>query len=339
MSDPGEIASGLSAAPVVPPQIEVRYHAISSEEARDEIVETLRRDPPSLPTRYFYDERGSALFEEITRLPEYYPTRAEREILSRHSDDVARRTLATQMVEIGSGAAEKTRWLLDALRDVGTLRSYVPLDVSGEFLRAAAETLARDYPGLEIHGIVADFNTTLTPLPEADGPRLAIFLGGTIGNLHPRTEAPAFLDRLAAALSPGDWFLLGVDRIKDRATLERAYNDAAGVTAEFNRNILRVVSRKYGLPLDPTDFEHLAFWDEQESWIEMRLVARRDLEIPLGDGAGPLQLRPGDAIRTEISAKYDDERVCELLAPSSFTVETCYSDAKRRFSLYLARRE
>lgn len=332
-------AAGAAPPAVVPPRVEVRYHAISTEEGRREIARSLRSDPPTLPSRYFYDERGSALFEEITRLPEYYPTRAEREILSRWADEIAERSRATQMVEIGSGSAEKTRLLLDALRKEKTLHSYVPLDVSEEFLRASAETLSRDYPGLRVRGIVADFNTTLAPLPRADGPRLAIFLGGTIGNLHPRSEAPEFLDRLAAALVPGDRFLLGVDRIKDRETLERAYNDAAGVTAEFNRNILRVVSQKYGLPIDPEDFGHLAFWNEEERWIEMRLVARHPLEIPLGDGGTPLRLSTGDAIRTEISTKYDDDRVRELLAPSSFAVETCFSDTKRRFSLYLARRE
>ena len=327
-----------SSSTIVAPSFESRHHEISEAAARRELVEGLRAEPPHLPSRYFYDERGSRLFEEITGLPEYYPTRAEREILEARAEEIAECTRAAQLVEIGSGSAAKTRLLLDALRHVGTLTSYVPLDVSESFLRRSADVLSREYPGLQVHGIVADFTCELAPLPPADGPRLAIFLGGTIGNLHPDLEAPAFLDRLADALDPGDWFLLGVDRIKDRETLELAYNDSAGVTADFNRNILHVVGRKFGIPFDPEDFRHRAFWDEGARWIEMRLEATRDLTIPLGDGDGDLRLHAGDSIRTEISAKYDDERIRLLLGPTPFEIETSYADERNRFGLVLARR-
>ncbi|MDX1631655.1 MAG: L-histidine N(alpha)-methyltransferase [Thermoanaerobaculia bacterium] len=324
--------------PIIPPTVEVRAPRTSREEGQREVVAGLRGDPPTLPPRYFYDEVGSRLFEEITRLPEYYPTRAEREILEERSVELAERTRAEELVEIGSGSAEKTRLLLDTLRREGTLRTYVPIDVSERFLRTSAETLARDYPGLRVRGIVADFNSDLHPLPPSSGSRLAIFLGGTLGNLHPDREAPGFISRLSRGLDPGDWFLLGVDRIKEREILERAYDDGAGVTAAFNRNILRVVERRYGIPFEPEAFEHMAFWNREKGWIEMRLRARKEMEIPLGDDGEPLHLRPGDTIRTEISTKYDAARVEALLASSPFRIEDRYTDSGERFDLYLIRR-
>lgn len=323
--------------PAAAPVIDNRARLVDPAVERAAVLAGLRSRPRQVSPRYFYDARGSRLFERITELPEYYPTRAERAILEAEAPRLAERTRAVQLVELGSGSAAKTRLLLDALTAAGTLATYVPLDVSEAALRQSALALAASYADLRVHGIVGDFED-LAPLPPAGGPRLTLFLGGTIGNLHPADEAPALLARVAAALAPGDWFLLGVDLVKDRRTLEAAYDDAAGVTAEFNRNLLRVLDDRFGFGFEPERFDHLARWDEANRWIEMHLVAREAHRVPMGPGEEPLHLAAGETIRTEISAKFDAVRVAGLLAATPFVESERLVDPEGLFALHLWRR-
>ncbi|HEV8631929.1 MAG TPA: L-histidine N(alpha)-methyltransferase [Thermoanaerobaculia bacterium] len=316
--------------------VEVRRRP-DAEEERRELLTELRRPLRSIPSKHFYDERGLALFDRITELPEYYPTRTERAILERIAPTVAAETGAAELVELGSGSATKTRLLLDALQAEGTLGLYVPVDVNEAALVRVGEELVRDYRGLMVHGVAADFLGPLAPLPSDGGSRLAIFLGGTIGNLRPRDEAPAFLGRLRAALLPGDWFLLGVDLVKDVTVLEAAYDDAQGVTAEFDRNVLRVVNRLLHADFEPARFRHLAFYDRNEDWIEMRLVAEAAQVVRLGVSGESLHLAAGEEIRTEISAKYTRARAEALLAASGFAPRQWHTDERGWFAVALAR--
>jgi L-histidine N-alpha-methyltransferase len=326
-----------------PVTVEVRRRP-DAEEERRELLAALLAHPRSIPSKHFYDERGLALFDEITTLHEYYPTRTERAILERVAPEVARTTGAAELVELGSGSATKTRLLLDALHARGTLRLYVPVDVNEASLARVGDELVRDYPGLRVHGVAADFLGPLAPLPVLDDllddqaePRLAIFLGGTLGNLRPADEAPAFLARLRAALAPGDWFLLGVDLVKDAATLEAAYDDAKGVTAEFNRNVLRVVNRVLRADFDPARFRHRAFYDTSNDWIEMRLVAAGAQTVRFGTSGDTIDLLDGEEIRTEISAKYTRERAEALLYRAGFAPCQWHADEHGWFGVSLAR--
>jgi L-histidine N-alpha-methyltransferase len=321
---------------------------------RDELRAALQRSPREIPSRYFYDERGSWLFERITRLPEYYQTRTEHALLRAIADRVAASSRASQLVEIGSGAATKTRVLIDALARTGRLRLYVPVDVAESSVRRVAEELTAEYPELAVHGIVADFNDDLSPLPPLEpadgespgrgggpaaggGGRLVIFLGGTIGNLRPE-EARDFLSLRRSEMAPGDHFLLGVDLVKDVARLEAAYNDDAGVTAEFNRNILLVANDVAAVgDFDPAAFSHRAFWDAEKRWIEMRLRSDRRQQVHLPALGLELDLAAGEEIHTEISAKYDRASAEALLGGAGFEPVEWFTDPERLFGLVLAR--
>jgi L-histidine Nalpha-methyltransferase len=294
----------------------------------------LTSSPKWLPPKWFYDARGSALFEEITRLPEYYPTRAERSILGAHAQDIAQRTGAHTLVELGSGSSEKTRLLLDALRAEGTLREYVPLDVSESALREAVATMHHDYQMLAIHGVVGDFTEHLDRIP-GQTPRLVAFLGGTIGNLFPGERA-TFLRELHSTLTSGDWLLLGTDLVKDPDVLVRAYDDAAGVTAEFNRNVLAVLNRELGADFDVESFEHVAIWDPENEWIEMRLRSTAAARVTLSELALDIVLEAGEEIRTEISAKFRREGAQRELAAAGFSLASWWTDPEGRFALSLA---
>src|SRR5680860_1232828 len=228
----------------------------------------LTSTPKDLPPKYFYDERGCRLFEEITRLAEYYPTRAEREILAAQADEIIRTAGADTIVELGAGTSEKTRLLLDAATDQGAVRRFAPFDVSETTLRDAAAAIAAEYPALSVHAVVGDFDHHLDRIPRG-GTRLIAFLGGTIGNFAP-PERARFLSVLSAQMAPGDMLLLGTDLVKPRERLLPAYDDDAGVTAEFNRNVLHVLNRELGADFAPERFAHVAHWDEHEEWIEMR---------------------------------------------------------------------
>ncbi|MGW1172601.1 L-histidine N(alpha)-methyltransferase [Kitasatospora sp. NPDC002543] len=301
---------------------------------RHDVQHGLTSRPKWLPPKWFYDARGSELFEEITRLPEYYPTRAERAILTARAGEIAAATGARTLVELGSGSSEKTRLLLDALRALGTLETYVPVDVSESALTAAGGALAAEYPGLAVHGVLADFTARLG-LPPEGGPRLVAFLGGTLGNLLP-LERAAFLAGLRAALDPGDFLLLGTDLVKDPAVLVAAYDDSAGVTAEFNRNVLNVLNRELGADFDPDAFEHVAVWDAEQEWIEMRLRSLRAQSVKIPALGLPVEFARGEELRTEVSAKFRRERVAGELAAAGLRLSHWWTDPEGRFGLSLA---
>lgn len=291
--------------------------------------------PKWLPPKWFYDSRGSELFEEITRLPEYYPTRAEREILAARAGEVARLTGAHTLVELGSGSSEKTRLLLDALRSRGTLAAFVPLDVSTAALAEAVAVLAGDYPGLAIQGVVGDFNRHLKLLPGGEG-RLVAFLGGTVGNLLPPDRA-RFLADLRSTLEAGEWLLLGADLVKDPGVLVPAYDDAAGVTAAFNRNVLHVLNRELGADFPVEAFDHVARWEPEQEWVEMRLRATRPLTVRLPELDDlAVEFVAGEELRTETSAKFRRDGLAGELASAGFTVRRWWTDSQDRFGVSLA---
>ena len=309
---------------------------------QDDIVRGLRSDartgltatPKSLPPKWFYDARGSELFERITRLPEYYPTRAEREILAARAPEVAALTGAHTLVELGSGSSEKTRLLLDALWQNKTLREIVTLDVSETALREAADVLAAAYDPVRVHGVVGDFTQHLALLP-GNAPRLVAFLGGTVGNLVP-AERAKFLSSIRDVLDDGEWLLLGTDLVKDPSVLVRAYDDAAGVTAEFNRNVLHVLNRELSADFDVAAFEHVAVWDYQEEWIEMRLRATRAMEVHVPVVGLTVPFIEGEEMRTEVSAKFRRERVADELAEAGFTLREWWTGDESRFGVSLS---
>lgn len=298
---------------------------------RADVLHGLTRQPKTLPPKWFYDARGSELFEEITRLPEYYPTRAEREILIDRAADIAAASGARTLIELGSGSSEKTRHLLDALP---RLHTYVPVDVSESALRGAANALLEERPELSVHALIADFTAKLV-LPDIPSPRLVAFLGGTIGNLLP-DERAAFLSSVRSLLSPGDTLLLGTDLVKDEDVLVAAYDDAAGVTAAFNRNVLSVVDRELGADFALDDFEHVARWDPRQEWIEMRLRARRALTVKIPELDLLVSFEAGEEMRTEVSAKFRVEGVRDELAAADLRLSQWWTDAAGRFALSLA---
>lgn len=303
---------------------------------RADVRAGLTASPKVLPPKWFYDHRGSELFDEITRLEEYYPTRREREIIDREAATIAAFG-ATTLVELGSGTSEKTRLLLDAMVAEGRLRNYVPFDVSEAFLRESAATLAGQYPGLAVQAVVGDFERHLGAIADlpTDGPRLVAFLGGTIGNLDPPQRA-AFFASLRAALRPGDALLLGTDLVKDPTRLVRAYDDAAGVTAEFNRNVLAVINTSLHADFDLDAFDHVARWDEEAEWIEMRLRSRRPQTVTVADLDLVVALADGEGIRTEISAKFRRPKVEAELAAARFGLASWWTDAAGDFALSLS---
>jgi len=290
--------------------------------------------PKTLPPKWFYDDRGSELFDEITRLPEYYPTRTERAILVAHARDAAELTKADTLVELGSGTSEKTRILLDALRDAGTLDQFVPFDVSEQTLRDAAAAVAHEYAGTRVHAVVGDFEHHLGTLPRG-GTRLIAFLGSTIGNFAPAPRAQ-FLRDLAAALAPGDALLLGTDLVKDVDRLVAAYDDDAGVTAAFNRNVLTVLNRELDADFDTDAFAHVAAFDPQEEWIEMRLRSTRAQTVTIRGLDLRVAFAADEEMRTEISAKFRRERVEHELADAGFRLAEWWTDASDDFALSLS---
>jgi L-histidine N-alpha-methyltransferase len=297
----------------------------------------LTAEPKSLPPKWFYDAQGSALFDKITELPEYYPTRAEREILRASAAGIAAQTGARTLIELGSGSSDKTRLLLDALRDAGTLRCYVPVDVSEPALAAAGKALSAEYPGLDVRAVVSDFEERLGfPADgEAPAPRLVAFLGSTIGNLEPGQRA-AFLARVRDQLRPGDFFLLGTDLVKDPATLVAAYDDEAGVTAEFNKNVLAVLNAELGADFDLDAFEHVAVWNADAEWIEMRLRSCMAQTVRLPGIGLTVEFADGEEMRTEVSAKFRREGVAGELAAAGLTMRSWWTDSADQFGLSLS---
>ena len=300
------------------------------------VREGLTGSPRSISPRFFYDDHGSKLFERITELPEYYPTRTEESILKAVADDMVRVSGAEELIELGSGAATKTRILLDAMREQGKLRRYLPFDVSEGMVRRVADELLAEYAEIEIDAVVGDFTSGLHSIPGGMN-RLLVFLGGTIGNFR-RHEAVTFLKNLRQALDGGDYFLLGADLIKDVNRLEAAYNDRQGVTALFNKNALCVLNRLLEGDFDPEGFEHHAFYNAKDQRIEMWLRSMRSQEIHLPKIELEFLLSDGEAILTEVSRKFDRKTVESMLTQSGFELVEFYTDPENLFALALARR-
>ena len=319
--------------PTVPPQVHLDPGALAAQMATD-VRAGLTSRPKTLPPKYFYDARGSELFDEITRLPEYYPTRAERSILEAHVEEIAQLTSAETLIELGSGTSEKTRLLLRALSGAGTLRRFVPFDVDPVVLEEASAAVSREFPQLEVAPVVGDFEHHLGLLPRHPR-RLLAFLGSTIGNLEP-AQRSEFLADVRGTLQEDDAFLLGTDLVKDPARIVAAYDDAQGVTAEFNKNVLTVLDRELGANFKPDDFEHRAVWDAEHQWIEMRLESVSDQRVRVAALDLDVEFEAGEQMRTEISAKFRREGVTAELAQAGLRLTQWWTDPAGDFALSLS---
>ncbi len=326
--------------PVADPQstitIDSYLHEGQERSLADDVLDGLTKPFKELPPKHFYDARGAELFDQICELPEYYPTRTERSILQEAAERLASATGAEELVELGSGTAAKTRVLLDALHRAGTLKLYVPVDVTESMVRDCAHELTEEFPGLRVHGVIGDFERHLDRVPAPEGPRVVVFLGGTIGNFPPGSRR-RFLREIAKLLGPEDHLLMGTDLVKDPEILTQAYDDAQGVTAEFNRNLLRVLNRELQADFDPDDFEHVALFDREHEWIEMRLRARRAHTTTVRDLGLSVHFEEGEEMRTEISAKFTQERVEHDLAASGLEIVDWLTDPEQLFAITLSR--
>ena len=315
----------------------VRPPADDQARMADEVRAGLEARPlPVLPSKYFYDERGDALFDEITRLPEYYLTRTEEAMLPAVARETVERVRPRNLVELGSGVGGKVRVLLDAMDEAGTLQSCTLLDISETAIANSLSQLRSERPRLKTAGVVGDFLTDLRAVGPGES-RLIAFLGSTIGNIHPQ-DVPAFFRSAAAILAPGDAVLVGLDLVKDHARLEAAYNDGRGVTAEFNRNILRVMNARLGADFDPAAFDHVAFYDAERAWIEMRLRARHPMLVRVRGAGVELSLPAGGEIRTEISCKYTRPALEGALSGTGLMLDEWRTDPDSLFALALLRR-
>lgn len=306
----------------------------AAQALRDDVLHGLTQTPKSLPPKWFYDAVGSDLFDQITRLPEYYPTRTEAQILTSQSSAIVAASGADTLVELGSGTSEKTRLLLSAMRDHGTLRRFVPFDVDSSVLEMAGAALGREYPDLEIDAVCGDFEEHLAKIP-AGGRRLFVFLGSTIGNLTTEPRAQ-FLAALADVLDPGDSLLLGTDLVKDTGRLVRAYDDSAGVTAQFNLNVLSVVNRELDADFDVDAFEHVARWNPDEERIEMWLRATAPQQVSVGGLGLRVDFAAGEEMLTEVSCKFRPDAVAEELAEAGLRRTQFWTDPAGDFGLSLA---
>jgi L-histidine Nalpha-methyltransferase len=304
------------------------------ESLRADVLAGLTATPKTLPPKYFYDEHGSELFDEITRLEEYYPTRTERAILTANAAQIAAISAADTLVELGSGTSEKTRLLLDALRDAGTLKAFVPFDVDPAVLTSASEAIAAEYPSIDVHAVVGDFEHHLGTLPDG-GRRLVAFLGSTIGNFAPAPRA-RFLSALRATMHEGDALLLGTDLVKDVDRLVAAYDDQAGVTAAFNRNVLTVINRELEADFEVEQFAHVALWNPEHEWIEMHLRSEQDQVVHVAALGLKVEFTAGELMRTEISAKFRREGVERELATAGLGLTEWWTDPADDFALSLA---
>ena len=319
------------------PRIDVRVY-LTPDDRREALVRDVREglsgEPKQLPPKWFYDQHGSELFGRITRLPEYYLTRRERAILAERARTIVAETRADTLVELGAGTSEKTRFLLDAFSAGGRLRRFVAFDVSEETLRASAARIADEYPGIEVIAVVADFDRHLGELPRG-GRRLVAFLGSSIGNLGPKDRS-AFLSTLRTELGAGETLLLGVDLVKDPEALVAAYDDREGVTAEFNRNLLRVLNRELDADFRPDCFDHVARWDAEHEWIELVLRSRLEQRVSIPGAGVEVRFERGEELLTEISAKFRPDGVRDELGAAGFAVRELWTDPRDDFGLVLA---
>lgn len=327
--------AGIADAPI---KIESFLEPGGERSLADDVLDGLTKPFKELPPKHFYDTRGAELFDRICDLPEYYPTRAERAILHEQAQRIAQLTGATELVELGSGTAAKTRVLLDALHDCGSLRRYVPIDVTEAMVRDCAADLVSEYPGLRVHGVIGDFERHLDGVPEPidGGSRLVAFLGGTIGNFPPGSRR-RFLRQIAGLLRPQDHLLMGTDLVKDPGVLEAAYDDSAGVTAEFNRNLLHVLNRELDADFDPAAFDHVARFDARHEWIEMRLRSQREQTVSVRALELSVHFGEGEEMRTEISAKFTRRRAQDDLAAAGLELTHWLTDPDDLFALTLSR--
>ena len=324
--------------PVLQTAIRIDSHLGGAHERSlaDDVLDGLTRPFKELPAKHFYDARGAELFDRICELPEYYQTRAERAILELHAAELSALTGAAELVELGSGTAAKTRVLLDALHAAGTLERYIPVDVTESMVRDCAAELTDEYPGLRVHGVIGDFERHLDQVPPPVGPRIVAFLGGTIGNFPPGSRRRV-LREITKLLGARYHLLMGTDLVKDPEILEAAYDDAQGVTAEFNRNVLRVLNRELGADFEPDDFEHVALFDREHEWIEMRLRARREHTTLVRDLDLPVHFDAGEEMRTEISAKFTADRLEADLSAAGLELVRWFTDPEELFALTLSR--
>jgi len=329
----------MSVLTAAPSRVVVRSYLGPGDERAlaDDVLDGLTRPFKELPPKHFYDAAGAELFDRICELPEYYPTRTERAILLDGAPRIAAATGAVELVELGSGSATKTRILLSALAETGTLRRYVPIDVTEAAIGSVAAALVDEYPALAVHGIVGDFERHLGCIPRSVGPRIVAFLGGTIGNFTPGARR-RFLRGIGRSLADGDHLLLGVDLVKDPTIIEAAYDDAAGVTAAFNRNVLHVINRELGADFEPERFDHVAFFDREREWIEMRLRAQQRMSVHVAALDLRVEFAPREELRTEISAKFTLDRLEADLAAAGLELAELLVDERRLFAVSLARR-
>ncbi|MGI8730175.1 MAG: L-histidine N(alpha)-methyltransferase [Solirubrobacteraceae bacterium] len=325
--------------PTLEGAVEVRSYLGPGDERTlaDDVLDGLTRPLKELQPKHFYDTRGSELFDAICELPEYYQTRTERLILQSSAEAIVERSGAAELVELGSGSASKTRVLLDAMSEAGTLQRYIPFDVSAATVHAAADELVREYPGMSVHGVVGDFERHLTHLPEPAGPRLVAFLGGTLGNFPPGSRR-RFLRGLRNVLGSDGHLLLGTDLVKDPRVIEAAYDDSAGVTAKFNLNLLHVLNRELDANFDVDAFEHVAFFDRRREWIEMRLRATDTQHVRIGKLDLDIDFAAREELRTEISAKFTPQRLEDDLNAAGLDLVELYTDPEDLFAVSLSRR-
>ena len=332
--------SALHAVTGDDPAIRIDVHLAQGTERRlaEDVLDGLTKPFKEIPPKHFYDSRGSELFDAICELPEYYPTRTETSILDASADAIASATGARELVELGSGSTTKARRLLDAMGAANGAEDlrYVPVDVSERVVREAADELVDDYAGLAVHGVVGDFERHLPRIPPSDdAPRLVALLGGTIGNFTPGSRRRLLRD-IAGLLGPQDHFLLGTDLVKDPDVIEAAYNDSAGITAEFNRNVLRVINRELGADFEPEAFEHVAFFDREREWIEMRLRASRRMHVTIPELGLEVDFAAREELRTEISAKFTPQRLRDDLAAAGLELTQILTDPAGQFALSLS---
>jgi L-histidine N-alpha-methyltransferase len=318
------------------PAIQIDCWVDDERSLADDVLDGLTKPFKELPPKHNYDERGAELFDRICELPEYYQTRTERAILERNADKIVAANGAVELVELGSGMATKTRVLLGAMDRAGTLARYVPLDVTETVVRECAHELVAEYPGLQVHGVIGDFERHLDRVPPAAGPRIVAFLGGTIGNFAPGSRR-RFLRDVGGLLGPDDRLLVGIDLVKDPIVLQAAYDDSQGVTAEFNRNVLHVLNRELDADFDPDRFRHVALFDRRNEWIEMRLRATEHQHVAIGALNLEIVFAEGEELRTEISAKFTRARLEADLAAAGLECDDWLTDDDELFALVLAR--
>ena len=313
--------------------------SLTTEEDGQDVITGLTQTPKSLPPKYFYDDHGSQLFEAITELPEYYLTRTERQILERSAGAIVDQVGPCDFVELGSGSSSKTRILLDVYRQRRCSLRYVPVDVSGGILEESARALLTEYPLLTVHGLVSTYESALANLPTAAfSHRMIAFIGSTLGNLSP-SRCQVFFQAVSQALAVGDYFLLGVDLHKDTATLEAAYNDAQGITAAFNLNMLSHLNWRFQGNFDLAQFRHIAIYNDRDRQIEMYIESLRDQTVTLKALNLTLSFTQGERLLSEISRKFDPHRLSEELLTHGLRVRQTFTNEKQWFAILLCERQ